>query len=119
MFLDFGIMATLIVLAHILRSRVSLLQNLFVPTAIIAGFLGLAGGPQGFDILPFTHTPAEVTANDAAETGESPSEATERETPQTTDLSMTEYPFYLVVLLFATLLMGPVTHWPCLKCRLV
>jgi ESS family glutamate:Na+ symporter len=53
MFLDFGIMAVLLVIAHILRSRLRLLQNLFVPTAIIAGFLGLAGGPQGLDALPW------------------------------------------------------------------
>ena len=106
MFLDFGIMATLIVIAHILRARVSILQNLFVPTAIIAGFLGLAGGPQGLDVLPFSHKPVEVTASVENTTDDSQSEATEQETSSTTELVMAEYPFYLVVLLFATLLMG-------------
>ncbi len=91
MFLDFGIMAVLLVIAHILRSRLRLLQNLFVPTAIIAGFLGLAGGPQGLDALPFS----EMAVSSGV-----------AEAKPTTDPAMTEYPFYLVVLLFATLLMG-------------
>jgi glutamate:Na+ symporter, ESS family len=95
MFLDFGIMSVLLVIAHILRSRLRLLQNLFVPTAIIAGFLGLAGGPQGLDVLPFSEMAvSSVEAEGAAEA------------KPTTDPAMTEYPFYLVVLLFATLLMG-------------
>jgi ESS family glutamate:Na+ symporter len=94
LFLDFGIMAVLLVIAHILRSRLRLLQNLFVPTAIIAGFLGLAGGPQGLDVLPFSEKPTVAASSDevAAKT--------------TTEATMTEYPFYLVVLLFATLLRG-------------
>ena len=66
MFLDFGIMAVLLVTAHILRSRLRLLQNLFVPTAIIAGFLGLAGGPQGLDALPFSEKPAVAASSDEA-----------------------------------------------------
>lgn len=133
MFLDFGIMAVLLVAAHILRARVALLQNLFVPTAIIAGFLGLAGGPQGFDILPFSRqpppvveavTPDEATRGDssdssatsdsadAAEATDIPdreSGASSAEQPRSGTVgepAMTEYPFYLVVLLFATLLMG-------------
>lgn len=107
MFLDFGIMSILIVIAHILRSRVSLLQNLFVPTAIIAGFLGLAGGPQGLDLLPFSIKSVEVTAEKDVKTDES-EESTDDEVqpPQAVEPAMTEYPFFLVVLLFATLLMG-------------
>jgi ESS family glutamate:Na+ symporter len=95
LFLDFGIMAILLVIAHILRSRLRLLQNLFVPTAIIAGFLGLAGGPQGLDVLPFSEM---AVSSDEAEGA--------AEAKPTPDPAMTEYPFYLVVLLFATLLMG-------------
>jgi ESS family glutamate:Na+ symporter len=107
MFLDFGIMAILLVIAHILRSRVSLLQNLFVPTAIIAGFLGLAGGPQGFDLLPFSDKPVEVNTTESVETDESGEPVAAEEEPEpVTEPAMTEYPFYLVVLLFATLLMG-------------
>jgi ESS family glutamate:Na+ symporter len=94
MFIDFGIMAVLLVVAHILRSRIQLLQNLFVPTAIIAGFLGLAGGPQVLDVLPFSEKPAATASADV------------EETEPETEVAITEYPFYLVVLLFATLLMG-------------
>lgn len=96
MFLDFGIMGGLLVLAHVIRSRVTLLQNFFVPTAIIAGFLGLACGPQGFDVLPFSEKPTIAR----------PAESSDAEPARPAEPAMTEYPFYLVVLLFATLLMG-------------
>ena len=93
-------MAVLLVIAHILRSRLRLLQNLFVPTAIIAGFLGLAGGPQGLDVLPFSEKPAVAASSDETASADETAAIT------TTEPAMTEYPFYLVVLLFATLLMG-------------
>ena len=85
MFLDFAIMSVLLVVAHLLRTRVKLLQNLFIPTAIIAGFLGLLGGSQMFNLLPF----APKTVG-----------------PDSGVAAMADYPFYLVILLFATLLMG-------------
>ncbi len=81
MLMDLGIMSILLVGAHLLRSRVKLLQDVFLPTPIIAGFLGLLAGPQCLDVLPFTRS----------DSGEA---------------LMDQYPSFLVVLLFATLFLG-------------
>lgn len=81
--MDFGLMSILLVVAHLLRSRIKLLQNALVPTSIIAGFLGLFGGYQFLDWLPFSMQGGDARA-------------------PTMDL----YPGLLVVLLFATLFMG-------------
>ncbi|HXW53043.1 MAG TPA: sodium/glutamate symporter, partial [Myxococcota bacterium] len=78
---DFGIMSTLILGSHLLRNRIKLLQNTYVPTAIIAGLLGLVLGPQFLDIIPFS-LDASGTYN------------------------INTYPSFLVVLLFATLFLG-------------
>jgi ESS family glutamate:Na+ symporter len=53
MVLDFGLMSVLLVVGHLLRSRVRVLQDLYLPSAMIAGVLGLVGGPQVLDVLPF------------------------------------------------------------------
>ena len=63
-FMDFGIMSVLLVVAHLLRSRIKLLQDYFIPTAIIAGTLGLLG-TQVCPVLPFSKAPPE--ANEIAE----------------------------------------------------
>jgi ESS family glutamate:Na+ symporter len=81
MFVDFAIVSALLVFSHLLRSRIRLLQDLFVPAPIIAGFLGLLGSEQVLGVLPFHH----------AEDGE---------------VAMSTYPFELVAILFATLYMG-------------
>jgi len=78
---DFGIISTLILISHLLRNRIKLLQNTYVPTAIIAGLLGLIFGPQFLGILPFS-----VNA--------------------TGSYNINTYPSFLVVLLFATLFLG-------------
>lgn len=57
MFLDFGLMSILLVVAHLLRSRLRLLQNLYVPTAVLAGFLGLIGDRQILGFIPFSKNP--------------------------------------------------------------
>ena len=36
----------------LLRVKVKLLQTLFLPSSIIGGFLAMAAGPFGFDVLP-------------------------------------------------------------------
>ena len=51
---DFGIASGLILLCKLIRANVTFVQKLFMPVALIAGFLGLALGPQGADILPFS-----------------------------------------------------------------
>lgn len=43
--LDFGLISLLLVVAHLLRARIKLLRDLFLPTPILAGLLGLAAGP--------------------------------------------------------------------------
>src|SRR5262249_20671542 len=78
--LDFGLMSLLMVLAHLLRARIKLLQELFLPTPILAGFLALLGGAQAPNILPFHMSEKGPT--------------------------LEQYPPHLVALLFATLLMG-------------
>ncbi len=78
---DFGIISTLILGSHLLRNRIKLLQNTYVPTAIIAGLLGLIFGPQFLDIIPFS-----IDASGA--------------------YNINTYPSFLVVLLFATLFLG-------------
>jgi len=82
--LDIGLMSILLVAAHLLRSRIRVLQTTFIPSSIIAGFLGLLGGWQFLDWLPF------------AMTGEG-----DKRMPV-----MSLYPGLLVVVLFATLFIG-------------
>jgi ESS family glutamate:Na+ symporter len=81
MVLDFGLMSVLLVVAHLLRARIRLLQDLYLPSAMIAGLLGFVGGRQVLNLLPFEQT----------EKGEA---------------AMVGYPSVLVVVLFATLFLG-------------
>lgn len=78
---DFGVISTLIVFSHLLRNRLKILQNTYVPSAIIAGLLALFLGPQYLNLLPLS----------VAENGV---------------YNMDTYPSFLVVLLFATLFLG-------------
>jgi len=52
--IDFGIMSGLILISQVLRSKIKLLQYLFLPAGLIAGFIGLILGPNGFKIIPFS-----------------------------------------------------------------
>ena len=54
LFLDLMKAAVLIFLGHMLRSKVKFLQNLYIPSSLIAGFIGLALGPYGINILRFS-----------------------------------------------------------------
>jgi ESS family glutamate:Na+ symporter len=74
-------LSVLLVVAQLLRSRIKLLQDLLLPAPLLAGFLGLAGGRQGLNVLPFSSAP----------TGES---------------ALYSYPAQLVVVVFATLFLG-------------
>lgn len=78
---DFGIISILIIFAHLLRNKIKILQNTYIPSAIIAGLLALFLGPQFLDWLPFNMT-ADGSQN------------------------MATYPSFLVVLLFSTLFLG-------------
>lgn len=77
---DFGVISALILFSHLLRNKIRVLQNTYIPSAIIAGLLALFGGPQFLDIIPFSE--ADGVQNIAS------------------------YPSFLVVLLFATLFLG-------------
>ncbi|SJZ69085.1 sodium/glutamate symporter [Selenihalanaerobacter shriftii] len=52
--MDFGLMSGLLFIAQVLRSRIKLIQNLYLPSSLIAGFLGLFLGPQFLGWLPFS-----------------------------------------------------------------
>ncbi len=79
--LDFALISGLLAFAHLLRSRVGVLQALFLPTPILAGLIGLALGPGALDLLPFARDEAGTPV-------------------------MARYPGELIVLLFGTLFMG-------------
>ena len=81
MLVDFAIMSVLLVVAHLLRAWVPLLQVLMLPSALLAGLFALAGGEQGLNALPFDRLPDGEQA-------------------------MTAYPSQLVAILFATLYLG-------------
>lgn len=51
---DFCMMSALLFVAKIIRTRVKLLQKMYIPTALIAGFLGLFFGKHFLNILPFS-----------------------------------------------------------------
>lgn len=52
--IDLGIVSLLLMLGTLLRAKIKFIQSIFLPASIIAGFIGLALGPNGFDILPFS-----------------------------------------------------------------
>lgn len=51
---DFCLMSLLMFLSKIIRIKVKVVQRLFIPSALIAGLLGLALGEQGLNLLPFS-----------------------------------------------------------------
>lgn len=85
MLMDFGLMSIILLVAHLIRSKVKLLQYIYMPSSLIAGFIALFCGWQFLDILPFA----------VRESG-SP--------------YMSSYPYLLVVVLFATLFLGKDEH---------
>lgn len=52
---DVACMSALLFLAKIIRSKVKFIQRLYVPSALIAGFLGLILGKQFLNVLPFSN----------------------------------------------------------------
>lgn len=54
LFTDLGIIFALLLIGKLIRVKVKFVQKLFIPPSLIAGFLGLALGPNGFGILPFS-----------------------------------------------------------------
>lgn len=54
-FVDTGIIAGLLLIGKLLRTKVRLVQRLFIPPSLMAGFMGLALGPNGLGWLPLSH----------------------------------------------------------------
>jgi len=52
--LDFALASGFILVGQFLRAKVSIFQKLFVPASMIAGFIALALGKQGANIIPFS-----------------------------------------------------------------
>src|SRR4051812_46986425 len=87
MLLDFALVSILLVLAQIIRARVTWVGNWLIPSSIIAGLLGLLGGPQLLGILPFSEV---------------------KDSSGIVQLQINQYPAVLITFVFATLLMGHV-----------
>lgn len=51
---DLAIVCALLMIAQVLRAKLRILQASFLPASIIAGAAGLAFGPNGLDVLPFS-----------------------------------------------------------------
>ena len=51
---DFGFMAALLFVGKVLRAKIPIFQDYFIPASVIAGFLGLLLGPQLLDVIPFS-----------------------------------------------------------------
>ncbi len=81
MLIDLCLISALLATGHLLRAAIPWLSRYFIPTAMIAGIVGLVAGPGGYDLLPFSRNASG-------------------------DPNLTSYPGVLITLLFATLLMG-------------
>lgn len=53
---DFAIAGAFILIGQLLRAKVPLLQKLFLPASLIAGFLGLLFGPNGLNVIPLSES---------------------------------------------------------------
>lgn len=51
LFMDLMKASILIFLGHIIRSKIKFIQNLYIPSSLLAGFIGLALGPYGIKVL--------------------------------------------------------------------
>lgn len=54
LFTDIGLVSLLLIVGTIIRAKVRFVQRMFLPASIIAGILGLALGPNGIGVLPFS-----------------------------------------------------------------
>ena len=54
LFVDLGIISILLLLGKLIRVKVKFIQKLFIPPSLLAGFIGLALGAYGLDILPIS-----------------------------------------------------------------
>ena len=52
---DVAIMSALLFAGKVIRTKVKIVQKMYIPAALIAGFLGLFLGSQFLNILPFSN----------------------------------------------------------------
>ena len=52
--MDFAIASVFILIGQFIRAKVSFVQKFFVPASMLAGFMALALGKQGANVLPFS-----------------------------------------------------------------
>ncbi|MBM3279059.1 MAG: sodium:glutamate symporter [Candidatus Handelsmanbacteria bacterium] len=62
LFIDLGLAALLLLAGQWLRASLVIVQRLFVPASVLAGLAGLALGPGGFALLPFSTSAAKYPA---------------------------------------------------------
>lgn len=58
---DFGTLSILLLIGYFVRKHVKLLQNLYLPAAVVAGFIGLLLGPQVLGKYTEYHIPISKT----------------------------------------------------------
>lgn len=51
---DVALLGALMLIGQFLRAKVKLFQSLLLPASLIGGFIGLALGPSGMNVLPFS-----------------------------------------------------------------
>lgn len=51
---DVAWMSGLLLIAKVIRGKVRFIQNLYIPAALIVGFIGLFGGNQFLNIISFS-----------------------------------------------------------------
>ncbi|MDR0657418.1 MAG: sodium:glutamate symporter [Mediterranea sp.] len=54
LFVDVGVISLLLLAGKLMRVKIKLIQKLFIPPSLLAGFLGLALGPNGFGVIPLS-----------------------------------------------------------------
>lgn len=59
---DFALISALLFVAKIIRAKVRFVQKLYIPSALIAGFLGLLLGEQFLNVIPFSGAISEYSA---------------------------------------------------------
>lgn len=54
LFTDFAIISGLLLIGQLMRAKIKIIQQLFIPPSLLAGFLGLIFGPNGLGWLPIS-----------------------------------------------------------------
>lgn len=54
MLMDFALMSVLLFIAQIMRAKIKIIQNLYIPSSILAGFMGILFSKQFLGWVPFS-----------------------------------------------------------------